>query len=168
MTRHPVPAASFADAFERTRLRRLAIAAAACRQSGQDFLASQRAVLDLPGRGRVWLELRLVPDRLILPPAAFEAYLAVAAQEPPEAFEDFGALLFDDLKNELVPRWIQLVAGAALATGSGLVADQILLFEDRQPRWDNPGLLARVPGLPPISQPATNPAAVTPPAAASR
>lgn len=83
------------------------------------------------------LTLRLVPDRLVLEPASFAAYLAGFAgfDGGPEAL---ALTLLDDLNNELVPRWVEL----SVERDSPL--PHRVVIEDRQPTWDNPQLLGRL------------------------
>jgi 7-cyano-7-deazaguanine reductase len=81
------------------------------------------------------VELRFVPDRLLLDPVSFQAYLDAVGGFAWGSLESLGAAMQDDLRNELVPRWLLLSV-----EGQG----HRVLFEDRQPKWDNPRLLARL------------------------
>lgn len=83
------------------------------------------------------LTVRYVPDRLILTPPGFIAYLpALAGLEGGLEALALGAL--DDLNNELVPRWAEITAERTAPLPHRVVV------EDRQPSWDNPALLARL------------------------
>jgi len=82
------------------------------------------------------LTLRYVPDREILEPACLDDYLAQLAAEDWAGPEDLAATLFDDVNNQLVPRWLHL----ALTAGAVRID-----LHDRQPEWDNPGLLSMLP-----------------------
>lgn len=86
------------------------------------------------------VELRYVPDRLLLESEAFGLYLA-ALPEPP-SLESLAATLVDDLNNELVPRFLQV---RVASRQDDLDAGHAVLMEDRRPRWDNKALLARLP-----------------------
>ncbi|NKB56620.1 MAG: hypothetical protein GKS00_09805 [Alphaproteobacteria bacterium] len=86
------------------------------------------------------ITVRYVPDKQILPPAAFMEYLASFGDVADEALESLAIAILDDINNEVVPRWVQI---AAARTTAGQ-ADHRVLIEDRQPKWDNPALLARL------------------------
>jgi 7-cyano-7-deazaguanine reductase len=96
------------------------------------------------GNGETGAQVRLVfvPDKRILPGDAFPTYLARLAEreeatggEP----ERLALRILDDLNDELVPRWLQVT----ITTADG----RRVLVEDRQPKWDDKALLARVQGL---------------------
>lgn len=82
------------------------------------------------------IAFRFVPDRLILDAEALRRYgTELAAQEwtSPEAL---AAAIFDDLNNELVPRWLNLRLDAG--------DSHRVVLEDRQPGWETPHLLDRL------------------------
>jgi len=80
-----------------------------------------------------------VPDRWILTPTALTAYLATLEAESWPTLEGLAVTVLDDLNNELVPRWVQVTIW-----GRQGAIRQCALADDRQPDWDNPGLLARL------------------------
>jgi 7-cyano-7-deazaguanine reductase len=84
--------------------------------------------------------LRYVPDKLILPIAAFAEYLAAFDATMSGSLEEIALAALSDINNEVVPRWVQIVAAQ---TGDVTASHQVLI-EDRQPKWDNPALLARL------------------------
>lgn len=84
--------------------------------------------------GPVNLNLRYVPDRDILPGAAWTGYADSLAGQPWPDLESLATTAFDDLINELVPRWLCLKVSAG---------GHIVVLQDQQPNWQNPGLLAR-------------------------
>ncbi|MEO5338350.1 MAG: hypothetical protein H7841_15890 [Magnetospirillum sp. WYHS-4] len=90
---------------------------------------------EIGGERPAAIELRYVPDRLILVPESFAAYLEDLGRRDWESLESLAVALLDDLRNELVARWLQVAL-----QGSG----HAVLVEDRQPKWDNPRLLARL------------------------
>lgn len=92
--------------------------------------------------GTVCLELRYVPDKLLIQEEAFGTYLSSLPK--PTSLESLAAMVLDDLNNELVPRFQQI---RVIADPAGLDAGHEVLIEDRRPRWDNPALLARLPGF---------------------
>lgn len=88
--------------------------------------------------------LRYVPDRLILDPPAFGRYLdAMGALRWP-SLEEAAVTLLNDISNQLVARWVQVLVTAPHHIHPGVLSHDVLL-EDRQPNWDNAGLLARLP-----------------------
>lgn len=82
------------------------------------------------------VELRYVPDRLVLQAAAFEEYLAAMSLERWDNLEHAAVTLLDDVHDQLVARWIQL----SVTGGRG----HSILLEDRQPKWENAQLLQRL------------------------
>lgn len=88
------------------------------------------------------VELRYVPDKLLLQEEAFGLYLESLPK--PDSLESLAAMVLDDLNNELVPRFQQI---RVTADPDCLDAGHAVLIEDRRPRWDNPALLARLPGF---------------------
>ena len=85
------------------------------------------------------VELRYVPDRLVLETTAFEDYLGAMSRERWDNLEHAAVTLLDDLHDQLVARWIQL----SVTGGHG----HSILLEDRQPKWENPHLLQRLKRL---------------------
>lgn len=81
----------------------------------------------------VTLHLRYVPDRDVLAHAAWPAYIAQLAETAWPDLESLATIVFDDLINELVPRWLCL----KLAAGN-----QYVVLQDRQPTWHNADLLS--------------------------
>ncbi len=84
-----------------------------------------------------------VPDRRVLAPTAIAAYFAAVDEKPQAGLESLVAAVLDDLNNELVPRWVQVAAHRH----QGAILQDVTAF-DRQPDWDNPGLLARLGPVP--------------------
>ena len=80
------------------------------------------------------LELRYVPDRWVIDPAGFAAYLEELAGFP-GGLEALALAVLDDVGNEAVPRWSEVRAVRAVHR---------VVVEDRQPNWDNPHLFARM------------------------
>jgi len=86
--------------------------------------------------------LRYVPDKWLIKPAVFTAYLSQVPATEDRLLEETAHLILDDLNNQLVARWVQILLDVPSPDG-GPPAHRVLL-EDRQPQWDNPSLLARV------------------------
>lgn len=93
----------------------------------------------LPGRP-LDLRLRYVPDRRTVDRVALERYLDGLGDHAWPSLEAIAAAIVDDVNNEAVPRWVSVT----LSDASGAAAHHAVLFEDRQPGWDNPALLARL------------------------
>ena len=86
--------------------------------------------------GRV-LTLEFVPDRLLLAPEAFAGYLKGLEAASWATLEALVLAVLDDLNNQLVPRWVRV--GGSLERGG---IRHHATANDRQPDWNNPGLLS--------------------------
>ncbi|HEC91173.1 MAG TPA: hypothetical protein ENI55_05855 [Alphaproteobacteria bacterium] len=93
------------------------------------------------GAGKIDVALRYVPDRDILDPAAFVAYLEVLGGMAWDSLEQTAVTIIDDINNEVVPRWARIVISTKEDEAAG--AHSVLL-EDSQPEWDNPALISRL------------------------
>ncbi|WP_316977909.1 hypothetical protein [Shumkonia mesophila] len=83
--------------------------------------------------------LRYVPDKWIVPPPSFLAYLKALDDVPLASVEAIGVAILEDVSDEVVPRWLQVLVSAESDDPQYTV-----LLEDRQPKWDNPALLSRL------------------------
>lgn len=108
-----------------------------------DYLVCLEGRVGSPPEAPVRVGLCYVPGKLILAPSDFQAYLDALPDPSDTPLETLGQMVMDDLNNAVVTRWIQIVLRVG-ETGPG---GHTVLLEDRQPRWDNPPLLARVPPL---------------------
>ena len=79
-----------------------------------------------------------VPDRLVLAAPAFAAYLAALEAVSWPSLEAVVTAVLDDFNNQLVPRWVRV---CGRFEGNGVRHHATV--NDRQPGWDNPGLIAR-------------------------
>ena len=86
------------------------------------------------------LTLRYIPDRLIIEPDKWQGYLAALSTQNMPALEALAVRVLSDANNEIVPRWLSVVVSDSSSSHKVIV-------EDRQPKWDNPDLLRRVPGI---------------------
>ena len=84
------------------------------------------------------IALRYVPDKLIVEPDAIARYVERLVTQGDAGAEKIALAILEDLNNETVPRWIE-VACAHRGTPQHRV-----LIGDRQPNWENSGLLARL------------------------
>ncbi len=105
-----------------------------------DYVISLSGVLSGPAP-LVTATLRYVPDRLVLKPGAFSAYLAVLSAQRRVTLEALATTMLDDVNNEIIPRWAHVSIGTVGDAGGERHAVDA---EDRRPDWDNPSLLARL------------------------
>lgn len=82
------------------------------------------------------LTARFVPDRHILMPKALQAYANAITTRHRYEPEQLAGVVFDDLNNELVPRWLNV----KLEVGGS----HTIVFEESQPSWENAALLSRL------------------------
>lgn len=76
--------------------------------------------------------LAYVPDQLLLDLQAPTSYGQALLQQSFAGLEDLVAVVFEDINDQLVPRWLRLTVG---------IPGYRLTFEDRQPNWNSPHLL---------------------------
>lgn len=88
------------------------------------------------------LTLCYIPDRLIVAGGDWRRYLKVLSAESVASLEELAARILSDANNEVVPRWLSVsIRGDAPGQSHKVV------IEDRQPKWDNPHLLRRIPSV---------------------
>ena len=80
------------------------------------------------------ISLRYIPDRYLLPDQSFQAYLRSIPTEAWQEVHEVAFVIMDDLNNQLVPKWIQVMVETDCDAA---------LIEDRQPQWQNAALLSR-------------------------
>jgi 7-cyano-7-deazaguanine reductase len=109
-----------------------------------DYVISITGHMAIPGEvDSSAIHLRYVPDKAILNPASFGRYLDTLGTLAWETLEEVAAAILNDVNNELVPRWLQVSISAPDQVHPGIDRHEVLL-EDRQPNWDNAGLLSRL------------------------
>jgi len=100
----------------------------------------------IPGAGGVepmLVSLRYVPDRLVLVPASYGAYLDALQDNDWSSLEHVAVTVLDDINDEVVARWVQVrISGPE--SGHADILRHNVLVEDRQPGWDNQALLSRL------------------------
>lgn len=107
-----------------------------------DFIVTHSGAL---GPSGLRVSLRYVPDKLLIDDQSLAVFFASLARPEPTAPESVALAILDELNNEIVPRWVQIaVAGG---NGAGGQPSQTVIVEDRQPNWENPGILDRLPPL---------------------
>jgi 7-cyano-7-deazaguanine reductase len=81
-----------------------------------------------------------VPDKLVLLTNAFQEYLEYLELNELVALEPAALQVLDDINNEVVPRWVEI----KISTCLGAKGSSSVIVIDKQPKWDNPSLLARL------------------------
>lgn len=115
-------------------------------RTGLDYIVTLTGKLESV---RQSIRLRYVPDKLLIDGASFAAYLAFLDGNGPAAPEHVALILLDEMNNEIVPRWIQIAVtgdedGGKISSGT---PSETVIVEDRQPNWENSGILDRLPPL---------------------
>ena len=87
------------------------------------------------------VDVRYVPDKLVLDMNTVPDYLLCLNDLAHQPLEKLAGVILDDRSNELVPRWLHVTAAVG---DTGNPVRHSVAFEDRQPNWDNPTLLARL------------------------
>jgi len=100
-----------------------------------DVLCRLSVSLDSPAAA---VTVYFVPDKRTLDPDAFQAYLN--GLNRPTRISVLAARVLADFSNEVVPRFVQVRI-------EGENGSDAVLVEDRRPKWDNPAILARLPGF---------------------
>ncbi|MBT6607847.1 MAG: hypothetical protein HOB37_05200 [Rhodospirillaceae bacterium] len=111
---------------------------------GADYVTGIQGQLTLTGFDHpVSIAIRYVPDRYVVTPESFQAYLETLEALTWNTLEEVAVAAAKDISNELLTRWAQ----ANLRTGDP-ENDQALThdvtIEDRQPGWRNDDLLYRL------------------------
>lgn len=104
-----------------------------------DYLSRQDS--EIGGTSTIKVRLCYVPGKLVISSEAFGQYLHSINVSGDLPLEGLAHIILDDLNNELVPRWIQILL---IANDHGLDRGHKILIEDREPNWNNPNLLGRV------------------------
>ncbi|MFQ5785227.1 MAG: hypothetical protein ACE5H8_10445 [Alphaproteobacteria bacterium] len=106
-----------------------------------DYVVTLAGMMEAPEpAAEVGVTLRYVPDRVVLRPAAFAAYIEVLREASWDGLEELATTILGDVNNELIPRWVHVSLKADNPEGGYHAVD----LDDRQPNWDNPSLLARL------------------------
>ncbi|HEY9080900.1 hypothetical protein [Magnetovibrio sp.] len=108
-----------------------------------DYLVTLSGHLPGGGGARQLVNVRYVPDKLILQARSFGAYLEALAETPWNNPEDLAVTVLTDINNEVIARWVQVSINVPELQHHA-VDTHAVLIEDRQPGWDNPALLGRL------------------------
>jgi len=110
-----------------------------------DYVAGLQGTVQAFGHGKATrVAIHYVPDRAIVEPAAFGRYLETLTSVEWGSLEELATAILGDFSNELVARWMRVVMTSPEGAYPGVGTHQVMI-EDRQPGWDNPALLSRVP-----------------------
>jgi hypothetical protein len=111
-----------------------------------DYVAGLAGAVQAFGHGKpTRVVIHYVPDRAIVEPAAFGRYLEALAAAEWGSLEELATAILGDFADALVARWTRVAATSPEGAYPGVGSHQVTI-EDRQPGWDNPGLLSRLPG----------------------
>jgi hypothetical protein len=99
--------------------------------------------IDAPATPERAIQLRYVPDKLLLLPDAFETYLAALMASGETPVEEMALAIIEDINNEVVPRWVQVQIENGVNSPDPTSSTYRVVIEDRQPNWDNPQIIAR-------------------------
>lgn len=114
---------------------------------GTDYVVRLSGRVDAAGGAvRARITLRYVPDRRILTPDGFRRYIESLGGGEWPSLEALAVTIVEDLNNEIVARWVQVLAASPHDPATAK-EDHAILIEDRQPRWNNPALIARIQGF---------------------
>jgi len=108
-------------------------------QTSLDYLIA----IDAPAAPERAIQLRYVPDKLLLLPDAFETYLAALMASGETPVEEMALAIIEDINNEVVPRWVQVQIENGVNGPDPTSSTYRVVIEDRQPNWDNPQIIAR-------------------------
>lgn len=112
--------------------------------SRMDYVSSLQGRLAAAGAA-ARITLRYVPDRWIVTPDGFDAYLAGLGDQDWANLESLATAILDDINNEVVARWVQVVVDRQNEAEDGVTDERhSVMLEDRQPKWGNDALLSRL------------------------
>lgn len=86
------------------------------------------------------IRLRYVPDRDLIGQASFAKYLHAAFAQPAASLLAQAQTVLEDVSDQVIPCWLEV--RLERSNGDGLLEQAII--EDKQPRWNDPGVLTRI------------------------
>ena len=132
------PKTNSEDMCRQRLLRREQLAAELAPETKTDYLITLNSETDA---SKTQIQLCYVPDKYVLNPISFEHYLSTLYQTDWQNLETLALAILDDINNEVVPRWAQIVLNSGNDKSS---SGHRVLVEDRQPNWENVSLLRRL------------------------
>lgn len=85
------------------------------------------------------LRLRYVPDRDVLMPESLDTYLGAVAKSSFASLEETAQTILEDINDQVIPSWLEITL-----TRHGTQTRHEVRIEDRQPGWQDRGLLDRL------------------------
>lgn len=95
-----------------------------------DYVVSLVAPLSPDAAQDAETRVDYVPDRAVLTAGGFAAYLDGLSQHAWPDLETLGLAILDDLRNELVPRWVRVGIRTV-----GPAPSHAVTLEESQPHW---------------------------------
>lgn len=89
--------------------------------------------------GPVHIRLRYVPDRDVIVAKTFAAYLRSGLPET-STLVSMAQTILDDVNDQAIPCWVEVMLTREM---SGEPKETVCI-EEKQPRWQDPGILARL------------------------
>jgi len=126
--------------LESAKSRRKTLATTTSPRTGLDFLVTHRGQVEVPPWSEpVTVDLRYVPDDLVMTADSLRAYLHSLGSGDWQSLEHLGAAMSGDIDAEILPRWLRVRLCTQIAA-----QEHCVLFEQTKPGWDNRMLLARM------------------------
>ncbi|PHZ85252.1 hypothetical protein [Paremcibacter congregatus] len=88
--------------------------------------------------------IRYIPDKLLLDPENLPAYLEKILSQTDVTVDLLAPEIIEDLMDQVIPKWIEVTLEQAPDQQNQKI---IVTVEDRQPNWQDDGLLLRLPRL---------------------
>ncbi len=85
------------------------------------------------------IRLRYVPDRDVIVPASFEIYLESVLSSLDGPLVAAAQTVLEDINDQAIPCWLEVLV---IRTDGGI--EEKACVEEKQPRWQDPGILARL------------------------
>lgn len=86
------------------------------------------------------VRLRYVPDRYLIDPETFATYL----ESLPLTLQDhvlvWAQMILEDVNDQVIPCWLEVKLDRAV----DMKPVEQAIIEDKQPRWQDPGILGRL------------------------
>lgn len=121
--------------------RRQALTATGNPASHIDYVVKLSGAMPAEGGDGVEIALAYVPDRVVIAPDSFAAYLALLGGQGLASAEEIGAAVLADIDSEFVPRYLRVTVTAGAGPGGPRHEAR---FETRQPNWSNDAAVARL------------------------
>lgn len=121
--------------------RRECLAAADNPAAHLDYVVTLSGRLAAQGGPDANVAVAYVPDRAVIEPDSFAAYLELLGAQDIATVEAIGAAVLGDIDSEIVPRYLRVTVTADSKAGTPRHEAR---FETRQPGWSNDGALTRL------------------------